>query len=51
MSYFREAEELYIKAHSKSEMVFYNIRVVKGDITLHRHKSFLDQKHLIDKLF
>lgn len=51
MSYFHKVEELYIKAHSKSEMVFYNIRVVKGDVALHRHKSFFDQKHLIDKLF
>ena len=32
-------------------MVFYNIRVVKGDVSLHKQRSFLDQKHLIDKLF
>lgn len=32
-------------------MVFYNIRVVKSDVSLHKNKVFLDQKHLIDKLF
>jgi hypothetical protein len=38
ISLFRKSEELFIKAHSRAELVFYTIRLLKNDEKLHSRK-------------
>ena len=42
--------EINVRIHSESEMVYYNIRALKTEEKLHKNPKMLDSKFLVDKL-
>ena len=51
MLYFRDLKQLQIKLHNNSQLIYYNIRTIETDTSLHKTPALFDSWHLIDKLF